>query len=90
LFCFNDLVAIGVLQCSQQIGRRVPDDLAIIGYDDIPMASWVTPTLTTCKVDFEKMGKSAMRLLIDHIDECADECNNLVLEPQLIIRHSAP
>ena len=88
LFCFNDLVAIGVLQCSQQIGRRVPDDLAIIGYDDIPMASWVTPTLTTCKVDFEKMGKSAMQLLIDHIDECADECNNLILEPQLVIRNS--
>jgi len=90
LFCFNDLVAIGALQCSSQIGRKIPTDLAIIGYDDIPMASWVTPALTTCKVDFEAMGKAAMQLLIDHIEDCADECNNLVLEPQLIIRHSAP
>jgi len=90
MFCFNDLVAIGVLQCSAQIDRKIPDNLAIIGYDDIPMASWVSPALTTCKVNFEAMGKAAMQLLIDHIEECADDCNNLVLEPQLIIRHSAP
>lgn len=90
LFCFNDLVAIGVLQCSQQIGRTIPDDLMIIGYDDVPMASWVTPALTTCKVDFEAMGKAAMQLLLDHIEDCADDCNNLVLKPQLVIRKSAP
>jgi LacI family transcriptional regulator len=90
LFCFNDLVAIGALQCCQQMGRLVPDDLAIIGYDDIPMASWVTPTLTTCKVKFEEMGKAAMQLLIDHINDCEGDCNNVVLEPHLIIRNSAP
>lgn len=90
LFCFNDLIAIGALQSCHRIGRRVPDDLAIIGYDDIPMASWVTPALTTCKVNFEGMGKAATQLLIDHINECADECDNLILEPQLLIRSSAP
>jgi LacI family transcriptional regulator len=90
LFCFNDLVAIGALQCCHQLGLTVPDDLAIIGYDDIPMASWVTPALTTLKVNFEEMGKAATRLLINHINDCADNCNNLVLEPQLIIRASAP
>jgi LacI family transcriptional regulator len=90
LFCFNDLVAIGALQCCQEMGRSVPEDMAIIGYDDIPMASWVTPKLTTCKVNFEDMGKEATRLLINHINECAGNCNNLVLEPQLIIRDSAP
>jgi LacI family transcriptional regulator len=89
LFCFNDLVAIGALQSCEQLGRKVPDDLAIIGYDDIPMASWVTPALTTCKVKFEEMGKASMQLLIDHIEDCADDCNNLVLEPQLVIRNSA-
>jgi LacI family transcriptional regulator len=90
LFCFNDLVAIGALQCCQEMGRSVPDDIAIIGYDDIPMASWVTPKLTTCKVDFEDMGKAATRLLFNHINDCVENCNNLVLEPQLIIRDSAP
>ena len=90
LFCFNDLVAIGALQCCQQLGRNVPGDLAIIGYDDIPMASWVTPTLTTIKVNFEDMGKAATHLLINHINECEDDCNSLVLDPQLIVRESAP
>ena len=90
LFCFNDLVAIGALQCCNQLGRAVPDDIAIIGYDDIPMASWVTPTLTTIKVNFESMGKAATKLLINHINECKDDCNSLVLDPQLIVRESAP
>lgn len=90
LFCFNDLLAIGALQCCEQLGRKVPADLAIVGYDDIPMASWVTPALTTCKVSFEDMGKAAMQLLIDHINDCDGDCKNVVLEPQLIIRNSAP
>jgi DNA-binding LacI/PurR family transcriptional regulator len=90
LFCFNDLVAIGALQCCRQIGRQVPGEVAIIGYDDIPMASWVTPTLTTCRVDSEEMGRLAIQLLIDHISGCAEQCENIVLEPELIVRSSAP
>jgi LacI family transcriptional regulator len=89
LFCFNDLVAIGALQSCHQLGRAVPGDMAIIGYDDIPMASWVTPTLTTIKVNFEGMGKAATNLLINHINDCEDGCNSLVLDPQLIVRDSA-
>jgi LacI family transcriptional regulator len=90
LFCFNDLIAIGALQYCHQQGRSVPGDMAIVGYDDIPMASWVTPTLTTLKVNFEDMGRAATKLLINHINDCADDCNSLVLDPQLIIRDSAP
>jgi LacI family transcriptional regulator len=89
LFCFNDLVAIGVLQCCHQLGRQVPRDLAIIGYDDIPMASWVTPALTTCRVAFEEMGKLAIQLLIDHISGCSEACENIIMEPELIVRASA-
>jgi LacI family transcriptional regulator len=90
LFCYNDLVAIGVLQCCYHLGRKVPDDLAIIGYDDIPMASWVTPALTTCHVAFEEMGKLAIQLLIDHISGCTESCENIVMQPDLIVRASAP
>lgn len=90
LFCFNDLVAIGALQCCHQLGRKVPEDVAIIGYDDIPMASWVTPPLTTCRVNSEEMGRLAIQLLIDHIGGCAEECENIVLKPELITRSSAP
>lgn len=90
LFCFNDLVAIGVLQCCHQLGKRIPDCLAIFGYDDIPMASWVMPSLSTCQVNFEEMGKEATRLLINHISDCPEECENIVMQPRLIIRESAP
>jgi LacI family transcriptional regulator len=90
LFCFNDLVAIGALQCCQRLGRKVPGDLAIIGYDDIPMASWVTPSLSTCRVNFEEMGREAMRLLISNINDCPVDCANIIMQPRLVIRDSAP
>ena len=50
LFCYNDLVAVGTLQACAELGRRVPEDLAIVGFDDIPIAALVTPALTTCRV----------------------------------------
>lgn len=90
VFCFNDMVAIGALQATVQYGLKVPDDLAIVGYDDIPMASWVTPTLTTCRAPFEEMGRLATRLLIDRFQDCTQGCGNIELQPELIIRASAP
>ena len=90
LFCFNDLIAIGALQGCYQTGVKVPDNLAIFGYDDIPMASWVTPSLSTCQVNFEEMGREATRLLINYISDCPEDCTNIVMQPKLIIRDSAP
>jgi DNA-binding LacI/PurR family transcriptional regulator len=65
LFCYNDLVAVGVLQASAALGWRVPDDLAIVGFDDIPMAALVTPPLTTCRSPRRELGLQAMQLLLD-------------------------
>ena len=90
LLCFNDLIAIGVLQACSQIGRRVPEDLAVVGHDDIPMASWVNPPLTTCRVLFEEMGRLAVQLLIDHLRDCPERCSNIVLTPEIVQRASAP
>jgi LacI family transcriptional regulator len=90
LYCYNDLVAIGVLRCCHQLGVKVPDDLAIFGYDDIPMASWVTPSLSTCKVNFEEMGREATKLLLNYISDCPEDCESIVMQPELVIRDSAP
>jgi LacI family transcriptional regulator len=90
VFCFNDLVAIGLLHCCHALGVHVPGELAIIGYDDIPMASWVSPALTTCQVRFEEMGRAATQLLIRQIGDCDQACDNVVLQPNIIIRGSAP
>ena len=67
LFCYNDLVAVGALQTAAVLGRRVPEDLAVIGYDDIHLAALVTPALTTCRVDREALGGRAATLLLQHL-----------------------
>jgi DNA-binding LacI/PurR family transcriptional regulator len=90
IFCYNDMVAIGALQACADLGRRVPDDLALVGFDDIPMAALVAPPLTTCHVPRYDLGDQAMRLLLKRIDGLAEMCDEIVLHPELIIRASAP
>jgi LacI family transcriptional regulator len=90
LFCYNDLVAIGALLACADLGRRVPEDLSVVGFDDIPMAALVTPALTTCCVPRYELGERAMQLLLDRIDGCTDECEEIVLQTELIVRASAP
>ncbi|MBN2005223.1 MAG: substrate-binding domain-containing protein, partial [Anaerolineae bacterium] len=89
LFCYNDLVAIGALKACIELGLAVPDDIAIVGFDDIPLAALVTPPLTTCHVPRYDLGRQAMELLLERIDGCADQCRELVVQPELIIRASA-
>jgi LacI family transcriptional regulator len=90
LFCFNDLVAVGALQACAELGRAVPGDLAIAGYDDIPLAALVTPPLTTCRTPRYELGAEAVRLLLNRIRGNDDPCTEVVLPPQLVIRGSAP
>jgi len=93
LVCYNDLVAVGVLQAAVGMGLRVPEDLAVTGYDDIHLAALVTPPLTTCRVDREALGWRAASLLIQHISIAPISSNGLetiILKPELVIRASAP
>jgi LacI family transcriptional regulator len=90
MFCYNDLVAVGALQACADLGRQVPDDLAVVGFDDILLAALVIPPLTTCRVPRYELGAQAMRLLLDQINGCHDECTKIVLQPELIVRASAP
>jgi LacI family transcriptional regulator len=90
LLCYNDLVAAGALQACAKLGRRVPEDVAVIGCDDIPLAEMVTPPLTTLHVSQQDMGAQAVKLLLNKIGGGADDCREIVLQPQLVIRASAP
>jgi LacI family transcriptional regulator len=90
LVCYNDLVAVGTLQACAELGRRVPDDLAVAGFDDIPLVDQITPALTTCHVPRHDLGVQAMRLLLGRINGCPDECRDIVLPVELVIRASAP
>lgn len=90
LLCYNDLVAVGALQACAELGRRVPDDVAVVGYDDIPLAALVTPALTTCRVPRYDLGTRTVWLLLDQIHGCSDGCEEVLMRPELVVRDSAP
>ncbi len=87
--CFNDQFAFGALRACAQLGRRVPDDVAIIGCDDIPLASQVTPTLTSQHIQRYEIGKCAVQMLIERINGNRHQ-DTIVFPHELMIRASAP
>ncbi len=90
LFCYNDLVAVGALQACAACGRQVPEDVAVIGCDDILLASLVTPSLTSLRSDQRHLGALAVEALLRQIEGCQERCQDVLLQPQLIVRASAP
>lgn len=90
LFCYNDLVAVGALQACDERKRRVPDELSIVGHDDISVASLVSPALTTCRVPRYELGARAATVLLERLRGYPDSCSQIILQPELVIRESAP
>ena len=87
VFCYNDMTAIGVMKAIRTAGMRVPEDMSIIGYDDISFASLVEPPLTTIAQAKYALGESAMRLALDLLSERA-RATDRVLTPVLVERQS--
>ena len=87
VFCYNDLMAMGISAGLQAQGVRIPEDLSLIGCDDIAAAGLVTPSLTTLRVAKQALGELAMRMLLDRI-EGRNAQQRIVLEPELIVRGS--
>ncbi|WMT57635.1 LacI family DNA-binding transcriptional regulator [Truepera radiovictrix] len=91
LLCHNDLVAVGVLRALRELGVRVPDDVAVVGCDDIRLASLVTPSLTTLRVDKPALGRRAVRLLLERLGAPPEEAPAPeAVKPELVVRESAP
>lgn len=90
LFCHNDLVAVGALQACAELRLRIPDDIAIIGYDDILLAALVSPSLTTLRIPRTEIGTMSMQMLLEQIEVEAAAPKEVHLKPKLIIRASAP
>lgn len=89
VFCYNDLVALGALRYCAASGKRVPEDIAIAGFDDIMLASVVSPALTTCHVPREELGTLAASMLLDCINEAVNGCKEVMIKPELIVRASS-
>jgi DNA-binding LacI/PurR family transcriptional regulator len=88
IFAQNDQMAVGVLRAAHDLGMQVPNQLSVIGIDDIPLAAYFEPPLTTFKQDFLRLGKEAVRLLIGSIENPDFPQQHLRLPAQLIQRQS--
>ncbi|OLF13416.1 LacI family DNA-binding transcriptional regulator [Actinophytocola xanthii] len=90
VFAQNDLMAAGVLDGLRAAGRVVPDDVAVVGFDDIAIAAHVRPTLTTVRQPCREMGEAAATMLLDHLDGSPLPDAPHVIPTSLVVRDSAP
>jgi DNA-binding LacI/PurR family transcriptional regulator len=90
LFAMDDMMAIGAIGAAIDMGWAVPADLSIVGFDDMEVAVYVRPALTTVRQPMEELGRKAVELLLSMIEGVmpCDPCPRVVLEPELIIRDS--
>ncbi|MEH7306824.1 LacI family DNA-binding transcriptional regulator [Neobacillus drentensis] len=88
IFCASDLMALGVMKAAEELGLSVPGDLSIVGYDDILLASYSSPPLTTISQNFFQLGFQAANLLINILEEKADP-HVIIMNTKLIERGSA-
>jgi LacI family transcriptional regulator len=88
IFSSSDSMAIGAMRAAVEAGLRVPEDLSIIGFDDIPEAAAHSPALTTIRQPLQEMGRIAVRLLIEHIENPDRMATHIELPTQLIERAS--
>ncbi len=89
IFCFNDLLALGVLRALHEAGLRVPEDVAVVGFDDIEDGRYSIPSLTTIRPDKKRIGELAVAFLLKRIDStCTDPAERVDVPFQLIIRES--
>lgn len=90
VFCGNDLMAIGALDCARELGLDVPEDIAVVGFDDIESAALVTPALTTMTNPAYESGMAAGKLLLDRIEGARPSARRIVvMRPELVERESA-
>ncbi len=88
LFAYNDISAIGSLWAFREAGLRVPEDISIVGFDDIPGAAYANPGLTTVRQPLQKMGRIAAQTVVDLIEGRGKYVPEIAIEPEFVIRQS--
>jgi LacI family transcriptional regulator len=88
IFSCNDLMAMGVLRAAAELNLRVPADLAVVGYDDIELAAYTTPALTTVAQRTAEIAQNAITRLVEKVASGDCENTRIILEPQLVVRRS--
>jgi LacI family transcriptional regulator len=88
LIAINDLLAIGVMRAAADLGLKIPQDLSVVGYDDISFAKYMVPRLTTVSKDAVGVGREAVKLILARIQDPDRARQTVKLSPQVIIRES--
>ncbi len=90
IFCANDRIALGVLRALHEAGRRVPAEVSVVGFDDMPDSGFFLPPLTTVRQDFGELGRRSLTLLLDQIGRPAGNrpADQVVVAPHLAVRAS--
>jgi DNA-binding LacI/PurR family transcriptional regulator len=87
VFVANDQMALGVLLALQEAGRRVPEDISVVGFDDTPESAFYMPPLTTVRQDFAELGRLTIRTMLDAIEGV--DIPEIIIPPTLIVRKSS-
>ena len=88
LFAYNDISAIGSILAFQEAGLRVPEDISVVGFDDIRIAAHNNPSLTTVRQPLHMMGEIAARTLLNRIEDHEYSVADIVIKPELVVRNS--
>lgn len=88
LFAYNDISAIGATWALSEAGLRVPNDVSVVGFDDIPGAALANPALTTVRQPLVRMGEIAAQALVNRIEEKEEYLPEIAIEPELVVRDS--
>jgi DNA-binding LacI/PurR family transcriptional regulator len=89
VFVASDLMGIGALRALHDLGRRVPEDVAVVGFDDLPLATYTDPPLTTIRQPVELLGHEMVRLLLHRLSDPDGEPESIILPTELVVRSSA-
>lgn len=88
LFAFNDIAAIGAMSAFRNAGLRVPEDVSVVGFDDIQAAAFMNPRLTTIRQPLREMGELSAKMLLRKIADREAEIDDILVEPELVVRES--
>jgi LacI family transcriptional regulator len=88
IFAASDLMAVGAIQAARELGLRVPDDLSVVGFDDIQLAELLDPPLTTIRQDKRGLGIAAGQAIVALIESADTPLPRLVLPVELVVRSS--
>jgi DNA-binding LacI/PurR family transcriptional regulator len=87
IFCANDRIALGVLRALHEAGRKVPEEVSVVGFDDMPDSGYFLPPLTTIRQDFAELGRLSLTLLLKHMAD-PESPGHVVVTPALVMRAS--